>query len=37
MAVKRGLGPMSNQCLVFAGTEIRSSFSHNIENTLLSL
>ena len=33
IAVKVGLGPMSNQCLVLAGTEIRSSFSHSTEYT----
>lgn len=31
IAVNTGFGPMSNQCFVSAGTEIRSSFSHSIE------
>ena len=31
IAVKEGFGPMSNQWRVFAGTEMRSSFSHSIE------
>lgn len=30
IAVKLGFGPMSNQCFVLAGTEIKSSFSQSI-------